>query len=157
TVSLVIAAAIEGVAVAHRTPQIMLALAFLASSGILVLTTDRDPRRWSLVATFLCASSAFGRAALAHLTAPWVDGALRALWCEAFVPACLWQFALDFPRVTRFAAFDVTARQISYAAWAFGIAAFALNGAVSLGLPQDEVLAELLPNHPNNVFWRLFT
>jgi hypothetical protein len=160
TVSLVIGCAAAGVAVAHRTPQIMLASAFLASAGILALTTDRDPRRWSLVATFLCTASAFARAALSNLTAPWVDAieaALRSLWCEAFVPACLWQFALDFPRVKRFTAFDVTARQVMYVAWAFGIAAFVLNGAVTAGALHDEVLAEFLPNHPNNAFWRVFT
>jgi hypothetical protein len=160
TVSLVIACAVAGVALAHRTPQIMLATAFLGSAGILALTTDKDPRRWSLVATFLCTASAFGRAALVNVNAPWLDGfgvALRSLWCEAFVPACLWQFALDFPRVKRFTAFDVTARQVAYVAWAFGIITFALNGFVTLGLVREELLSELLPNHPNNIFWRVFT
>src|SRR5262249_32833901 len=120
----------------------------------------RDPRRWSLVATFLCAASAFGRAALSHIDSSWAAAAeplLRGLWCDAFLPACLWQFALDFPRVKRFTAFDVTARQVAYVVWALGMIAFALNGAVAVGVLPEASVTELLPNHPNNAFWRVFT
>ena len=137
--------------------QRALASTFTAAGLVLGTTAARDSRRVLLLATFTCAASAFARAALAGADAGPFGGMLRSLWLEVFTPACLWQFAADFPRVTRFTRFDVIARRIAGGAWICGALVFSLNAGVLVGLFDEASVAALLPNHKSNLFWRWFT
>lgn len=137
--------------------QRVLAAAFAAAGLLLGLASGRDRRRLLLLATFACASSAFARASLAGMDIGPIQTVLRSLWLEVFTPACLWQFAADFPRVTRFTGFDRFARRVATSAWIVGVLVFALNGLIAADLLHEASVAAFLPNHRSNLFWRVFT
>ena len=123
---------------------------------LLGLGSARDGRRVLLLGFLVCSASAFARALLIALPSgppPWS----RLLWVEMFAPACLWQFALDFPRVDRFTRFDLAARRVSVLAWMFGIATAAANLCVAAAIVPEDAVRAVLPNHPNNLYWRAYT
>lgn len=157
---LVAGALVGGESVADRRPQLVLALAFTLSSVPLGIATFRDPRSLFLLATFTAIASIFARSTVAGLSAAWsgpVDELLRGVWIDALVPACLWQFALGFPRVPRFARFDRFARPAVAASWIGGGVLFSLNIAASrLGIEAGP-LAYVSPRHSSELFWRLFS
>lgn len=137
--------------------RITLAMTFIAACVLLAATAARDPRRALLLATLACAASAFARGALTAVPPTPFGPALRSLWLDVFLPACLWQFAMDFPRVTRFTRFDRLARRATGVAWIFGTMVFCLNAGVAADVIDEAQVAAVLPNHPSNLFWQVFT
>jgi hypothetical protein len=150
----------QGNAAAAGAPQAALALAFGVAGLLLIPAARRDRRSLFLLATFLATASAFGRSAATGAPAghtPVMTLVLRGLYPEACLPACLWQFALDFPRVRRFTAFDVVARRIAAATWVAGGLLFAANLLASYGVVDAATIGGLGRRHPGQLFWRLFT
>jgi hypothetical protein len=150
----------SGDAAATRTPQAALTLAFGVTSLLLVPTAPRDARTLFLLAAFLATASAFAHSAVEGLPAsspPLVDVVMRGLYPEAFLPWCLWQFALDFPRVQRFTAFDVLARRAASVAWLMGVILFGANFLAAWGVVDPAVIGGLERERPAGLFWRLFT
>jgi hypothetical protein len=150
----------SGDAAAARTPQAALTLTFGVTSLLLVPTAPRDARTLFLLAAFLATASAFAHSALEALPAaspPLVDVVMRGLYPEAFLPWCLWQFALDFPRVQRFTAFDVQARRATSVAWLMGVVLFGANLLAACGVVDPVVIGGLERERPAGLFWRLFT
>jgi hypothetical protein len=140
--------------------QAILVASHIASALLLAGTVSRDPRRLFLLSAYLCTASAFVRAASRGIDpssfAP-AAAIVRGVWTEVLTPACMCLFALTFPRVTRFTAFDTIARRLTAAAWVTGLAVFVLNASVaSFGL-DPEPFASVLPNQSSNIFWRVFT
>src|SRR5262249_49488720 len=91
----------KGSLLAGRAGQVMMTIAFGSACILLAGTASHDPRRRFLLVTFACAASTFARGAMSgvhsDLVSP-IEWAFRGLCLEVFIPACLWQFALDFPR-----------------------------------------------------------
>jgi hypothetical protein len=152
--SLLLAAPSPGGGDSLRTAaQVALALSFTTAAAVVGFGAARDARRLYLIGMLLCCASAFARAALP--ASPTEDA--RGLWLEVFAPACMWQFALDFPRVQRFSGFDVLARRVAALVWLLSTAAFALNLAVVSGLVRASDVAAFVPTHGSNLFWRAHT
>jgi hypothetical protein len=142
-----------------RTWQILLALAFAAAGLLLAAAARRDRRSLFLLAAFASVASAFARAAFGGLSWTWpapVDVIFRGVFPEAFAPATLWLFAVGFPQVRRFTAFDVLARKAATAAWLLGVVLFAANFATAYGVIDWTRAIRLGRNHPDNLFWHLF-
>src|SRR5262249_9927516 len=142
--------------------QLVLALGFAAACLPVGAAIPHDPRSLFLVATFACVVSAFIRPALMLTPAPqtWytpIDTVARGIFPEAFMPACLWQLALDFPRVRRFTAFDAIGRRAAFAAWLLGISLFATNALVRYRALSDGRFVSLLQDAPKQIFWHLLT
>jgi hypothetical protein len=157
---LVAIALMMGESIGERTPQLILALAFAASSVPLGAATFREPRSLFLLATFTAAASIFVRSTVFGLTAPWsgpVDRLLHGIWIDAFVPACVWQFALGFPRVLRFTRFDRFARPAVAASWMLSTLLFSLNIVVARLDIETGPFAYVSPDHSSHLFWRLFS
>jgi hypothetical protein len=153
-------ALLMGASIGDRTPQLILALAFAASSVGLGVATCRDPRSLFLLATFTAVASIFAQSAASGLTVPWwlpVDRLLRGVWIDAFLPACLWQFALAFPRVLRFTRFDRFARLAVATLWILGTLLFALNIVIGRLDIESGPFAYLSPAHSSYLSWRLFS
>ena len=141
-------------------PQMALALAFGLAGGLLAAAARRDRRSLFLLAAFLTAASAFARTAVLDLAwadaSPWMR-AIDGCATDAFMPACLMLFALDFPRVHRFTRFDVAARRASLVAWLVSGVFFAANLAIDFRLPGSGALSAFYREHPDQMFWRVFT
>jgi hypothetical protein len=151
------AAVARGDAVPPLAPQLLVAAAFAAAGLILASASARDGRVLLLLATFTFAASAFARAIVNGLAGPWPDGATvfyRGVYPEAFVPAALWQFAVLFPAVQRFARFDVWARRIAATAWTLSGLLFAANLGIAYGWRGS--LGLVGRDDPRNLFWHLF-
>jgi hypothetical protein len=136
--------------------QLLVALAFAASALLVGFAGARDQRRVFFLGFLLCVGASFARAVVTILP----EGApswMRVLWLDSLAPACLWQFALDFPRVERFARFDQIARRLAALVWAFGVAAVVANLGVVAGLVRESAMIPLLPNHAGSVFWRAYS
>jgi hypothetical protein len=132
-----------------------LALSFTAAAAVVGFGAARDARRLHLIAMLLCSATPFARGALSLTSAgPYGAG---GLWLEVFSPACMWQFALDFPRVQRFSSFDRLARRVTALVWLLGAAAFALNLAIVAGLAHAADVAAFVPTERSNLFWRVHT
>lgn len=153
-------ALLMGASIGDRTPQLILALAFAASSVPLGAATFRDPRSLFLLATFTTVASIFALSAARGLTAPWsvpVDPLLHGVWIDALLPACFWQFALGFPRVLRFTRFDRFARPAVAALWVLGALLFGFNIVVTCLHLDAGPFAYLSPDHSSYLSWRLFS
>ena len=154
------AAVANGEAAGGRLVQVVLALSFAAASVILSSARSPDPRRLFLLATFICAASTFTRAAMSAIVDGW-PGVTHAVYggisLEAFIPACVWGFALDFPRVHRFTWFDRAARHAARLTWLVGTAVVVLNVGAAHGIVTEPALLSLLPSSPTNFFWHVFT
>jgi hypothetical protein len=148
-----------GASIGIRTPQLILALAFAAASARLGAATFRDPRSLFLLATFTAVASIFAQSAASGLTTPWwpVDWLLQGVWIDAFLPACLWQFALGFPRVRRFTRFDRFARLAVAALWILGTMFFVLNLLVRRLAIDAGPFAFVSPAHSSYLSWRVFS
>jgi hypothetical protein len=161
TIFLLLAIALgTGASIAHRVPQLVLALAFTAASVPLGRATFRDPRSLFLLATFTAAASVFARSAVTGPLVAWpapIDGLFRGVWIEALIPACVWQFALEFPRVPRFTPFDRYARQAATASWLLGVGLFGINLALREHAGGARPLVYLLRDHPSHLFWHLLS
>jgi hypothetical protein len=110
-----------------------------------------------LTAALVCIASAFARGATLDLTLPrftHAEAILRAVVPVAFAPASMWQFALMFPRVDRFTAFDVIARRAMACAWVLGGVLFGATLTTALGMPGIAAIAG--PNGTTHTFWHLF-
>src|SRR4051812_9238105 len=149
-----ISGGIGGALLAVRWPQLVLALAFTSASGLLAVVRGREPGRLFLIATFLSSAAAFARSTLPASSSTW-STALAAFPVEAFTPACLWQFAIAFPRVRRFARFDVIARRVAAAVWMVGAALFAAS-VVDAYLEPAAFVAVFSRGHSGRLFWRFF-
>jgi protein kinase-like protein len=156
--TLVAMAAIAGESLANRTPQVILALTFAAGS-LTLAAASRDARSLFLLATLAASAGVFARSATSGLPPAWAGPfghSLRGVLVEAFIPACLWQFAHDVPQVVRFARFDTLARRAAAACWWLGAALVLVNIAAAAGVDVG-ALAYLLRDHPGRLFWRLFS
>lgn len=141
-----------------RPSQLWLALAFLIGSGF-AGSRARDGRRVFLLAAFATAAGAFARSAAAGLPPDWREWmfpAATGLVPEAFTPACVCQFALDFPRSRRFSAFDRAARRLTQLAWFAGGAFFVANLAAGVMPSAATPLALLFRDDPRHAFWLFF-
>jgi hypothetical protein len=160
SLSIVALAATHGEALHTRASQLVLALAYTGASLLLAAAAPRDARSMVLLAAFISAASAFARTMLLDLPvarAALVAPLVRGLYPEAFTPACLWQFALDFPRVRRFTRFDRLARLATTAAWLMGAGLFIVNLLAAYGVVELHAITWLRRDHPSQAFWRLFT
>ena len=150
----------SGVPIGLRGSQSALALAFAIASLLLTATASRDPRRLFLLSAFICTASTLARAALIGLSIGWPSitrHLFGGLSLEALVPAAMWAFAADFPRVHRFTSFDATSRRIANALLTLGLAVVVLNVGASYGLPLTQRFAILLPSSTKHLFWHGFT
>ena len=142
-----------------RLPQILMAVSFAVASVLLAAASGHDARSLFLVAAFTGIASAFARAAAASLPpayGAWLEPVLRGLYPESFTPACVWLFALEFPRVRRFTAFDRIARGLAAAASLVGVVLFVLNLA-AVYVPLDSgAIVNVRRNDPGNGFWTVF-
>jgi len=144
----------------HRPSTVFLALSFAVACILLAAASRRDRRALFLLAFFACGASAFARGSLTafqHALPSGLELALRDIVPEALAPAALWQFAADFPRVRRFARFDVVARRVASWMWIAGSAMFALNFAADHSDGTGGWLSLLQRNHPSNAFWFVWT
>jgi hypothetical protein len=158
--ALLASALIAGESIGDRTPQLIMALAFTVSSVPLGAATFRDSRSLFLLATFTAIASIFARSTVFGLTAPWsgpIDRLFGGVWIDAFVPACVWQFGLGFPRVLRFTRFDRFARPAVAASWMLSTLLFALNIVVARLEIKMGPFAYASPDHSSHLFWRLFS
>lgn len=136
-------------------PGIPLSVAFAGASLLLAAAAPRDSRVLYLSSTFAFGAAAFARVIPASIP-PAAAMLSRGLFPEAFAPAALWEFAAVFPRVRRFAPFDVVARRIAAAAWGIGGTLFAIGAGLEYGwVPAG--LAALARDHPGNLFWHIFS
>lgn len=149
----------HGIAPVNRAPQAVMAAAFAASCFPMVAATRREPRTLFLLATFSAAASAFALSSACGLPAPWsaAVAALLGFPMEAFVPACLWCFTLDFPRVLRFTAFDRFAQASTRVLWLLGGVLFVVNAAPANLTFDAGLLVYLGRDHSSRLFWRLFS
>jgi hypothetical protein len=158
--TIAMAALVQSDPVDVSIPQIELALAFGFAGVLLATAVGRDRRSLFLLAAFLTASNAFAHTAVLDLSwagaSPWMR-AIDGCATDAFTPACLMLFALDFPRVHRFRRFDVAARRACFVMWVLGGLFFIANLALDARLPGAAALAPLYREHPGNLFWRVFT
>jgi hypothetical protein len=158
--ALLAGALITGESIRDRTPQLIMALAFAASSVPLGMATYRDHRSLFLLATFIAVASVFTHSTVSGLPASWsspVDRLLHGIWIDTLVPSCLWQFALGFPRVLRFTRFDRFARPVVAASWIASTLVFSFNIVTSrLGIDAGP-FASASPHHSNHLFWGLFS
>lgn len=163
---IVCALAVAAMALAHgeviegRSYQLFLALAFAGASAVLCTAGSRDVRSLFLAAMFATVASAFVRAALRGLPAAWfasIDPLFRGLFLEAFAPACLWQFSADFPRVYRFARFDLLVRRATACVWSLGLLLFAANLFLTHWPGHDSPLTFLARDHPSALFWHVLS
>jgi hypothetical protein len=148
-----------GEPIARRLMRMSLAGSFAVSALVLWPASRVDGSSGYLLIAYTAAASAFARAstvAVGAASLEWVMPLLRGLYPETFIPACLWWFALNFPSVRRFTAFDLLGRRVAAAATCVGIALFAVNLLAAYGLSLPSVVTLLLRNHPGNGFWTLF-
>jgi hypothetical protein len=154
-----VAASLAGTPVRIRAARLALACAFTAASLILASAVARDRRSLALLAAFAASGTAFAREAIgsgAGYAPPGLSLVMHGVFPEAFVPACLWQFARVFPRVDRFTIFDRVARTATIAAWALGSAMFCVNLALAHGLVAAPSLQGFARGTPDSYFWHLF-
>jgi hypothetical protein len=144
---------IRGAALADRWPQVVLTLAFTSASLLLAAVPGREPGRLFLIATFLSSAVGLARSALPG-SSSW-STVLAVCPVEAFAPACLWQFAIEFPRVRRFAPFDMRARLVAAGVWIVATVLFVSSGAAVFTGP-DAAVALLSRGHAGRLFWQLF-
>jgi hypothetical protein len=152
-------AVLSGRTIEGRAFQVALGAAFAAAS-LAGLVLSRDPRSVWLTAMCAAVGSAFTRASLLGLPESWsapIDPFIRGLYPEAFAPACLWQFAREFPHGRRFNAFDLIAGRMTAVIWLIGALLFAINAAGQRGGLDPGPLAHLLRDDASHVFWHLFT
>jgi hypothetical protein len=158
---IVIAIALRsGEAPVARNPQLVLMCAFATASAWLASATSRDPRTLFLLAWFATITSLFARSSvtgLPGLRASVFDLTFRGVFLEAFAPACLWQFALCFPRVQRFAQFDLVARRAASASWVLGAALFSLNLVAAYNPIELGAWQVFLRSDPSSLFWKIIT
>lgn len=151
---IIVAARFSGDPWPQRGPQLALFAAF--SVAALVLSTrSRDVRSLPLVAWFATIGALFGGSAMHGLAAErfsTVDGLFR-ICVDAFAPACLWQFALVFPRVNLFTRFDRLASGITRACWILGAGLLVINLLAAPGLGAGAAVAQLAHGHPSNIHW----
>jgi hypothetical protein len=153
------AAALQGRAVGQSGLQLLLAFAYAFPVLVLPVQRSSDARRVFLIASFVCCGSAFARGAFASLNAasPIVESVLRGVAPEVFAPACLWEFALRFPRVSRFTRFDRGARRVTSVMWIAALGVYAAIMAAALFGVDEHTFAAILPNRASNLYWRAFT
>lgn len=147
----------KGEAAADLPSQLLLAAAFALASLLLAAASSRDPRACFLLVTFTFAGSAFARAMFDTFTptSALSNVLLRGVYPEAFAHAALWRFAVVFPHVRRFTAFDVCARRIAAMAFVVSAGLFVANLLLAYGLAAGP-LRRLERNDPHNLFWHLF-
>ena len=142
-----------------RAPPLALALAFTAASVILAGAVRRDRRGLALLAVFAATGTAFARGTFED-TVPHASLAvsllMRGVFPEAFVPACLWEFARTFPRVCRFTVFDRVARASAAAAWVLGSLLFIVNLALAYHLVTAPFFLRFAREQADSGFWKLF-
>jgi hypothetical protein len=137
-------------------PRVLVAGAFASAGLLLASASARDRRVLLLLATFTFAGSAFARAVVNGAGGPLAGSVLfRGLFPEAFVPAALWQFAVIFPGVRRFTAFDVVSRRLAAGVWVTATSLFLVNLAAAYGWEASWPRV-LQRDHPDNLFWHLF-
>lgn len=154
------AAVLDGQPIANRGWQLVVALTFSAAAFPVGLAAFRDVHSLFLLATLAASAAVFARSVVSGLPADWLaplDPILRRIWIEAFVPACLWQFALGFPRVRRFTPFDRLARRATAVVWVLGVVLFAANVALAGRAIGVAPIDYLLRDHSSRLFWRLFS
>ena len=100
----------------------------------------RDRRARALAACFWTTAGAFAARGVAKLTGVWPEAiapqVLMALRPDAFFALAVWQFARDFPQVTRFGAVDAVCAWGVRAATVIGSLLFAA-GVLPLLLPGE--------------------
>lgn len=138
-----------------RPAQLALFVAFGVAAAILFVRS-RDARSMPLVAWLATFGSVYGGSAMHGLALSWyspVDGFFRGACVEAFAPACLWQFAVVFPRVGLFTRFDTLASGVARGCWLLGAALLLVNLVVAHDLGVGTPISQLARGHPSNIYW----
>jgi hypothetical protein len=134
-------------------------LVTFAGTAVFLDVGGRDRRARALAATFWTIAAAFATRGVAHVAsfAPaniWLQ-LFAALRPEAFFAACLWQFAREFPAVSRFTRLDRLCVAALWGATALGCALFLaqLIPVVTDVAWLDEQLSQAARNRYGALFW----
>lgn len=143
-IGFVVAWFLEG---AGRRSVFLLGLALFGGTALWLDITGRDDRRaLALAGVYWTSAASFSHdliLAVFRLLPVHLD-LLKGVRPEAFFPAFLWQFARDFPRVTRFGSIDRLSRLGTTLATAAGLVLFGVNVAGQLPVGQWLVLLSFL-------------
>ncbi len=143
-------------------PVLVFILTYLVAALVLVRREEFDTRVIWLAGFFFAAASSATQIFLPRLPLVFGGGPSAEIWSavlpECFLPAFLWGFLREFPRVRRFdrtAAANRLGFRISVLA---GGVLFAANLVLALRLPPFstgglQALAPLELNHPSGTFW----
>jgi len=128
---------------------ITVTLVFAVAALVLLTAGARDRRTLPLAGAFLCVSAATAQRFLPQIAtlAPWFpSGWLKAFLPEAFLPAFLWVFTRDFPRVVRFSRWSRALEPMIWVSAGVGAFLFAGNAYAQLsGLGEGTAYMLLRP------------
>ena len=143
-------AGLAGFSMAFETRDTVLlgVLCTFAGTAVYLDAGGRDRRARALAACFWTTAGAFAARGVARLIGAWPDAVapqvLMALRPDAFFALAVWQFARDFPNVTRFGAVDAVCAWGVRAATIIGSVLFAA-GVLPLLLSPGSPAAALAP------------
>ena len=126
-----------GGSIAPVTAPLLIAAAFAGSTVLLAPAAARDHRVLLLLAAFTFTASAFARVVYTGLHGDVSGVMFRGVFPDAFGPAAIAQFAVLFPRVSRFTRGDVWMRRFAAAGWVLASALFVVNVMTAYGLGGD--------------------
>ncbi|HET9270869.1 MAG TPA: serine/threonine-protein kinase [Vicinamibacterales bacterium] len=128
-------------------------LCTFAGSAVFLDAGGRDRRARALAACFWTTAAAFSSRGLRELVQAWpasiVPHALLSARPDAFFALAVWQFARDFPNVTRFGSVDIVCAWGIRAATVIGVLLFA-TGVMSLVAPDSAVALTLTSRRDAN-------
>jgi hypothetical protein len=158
-------AGLAGFASAAFETRYTVLVAVACTFGVVAVFLDfggRDRRARALAACFWTTAAAFAARGVSELSVSWagatVPHVLASLRPDAFFALAVWQFARDFPRVTRFGRLDVLCIWGVRAATAIGAVLFGA-GVMPLVMPNSSVARALAPTRGTGAaelaFWSL--
>jgi hypothetical protein len=129
-------------------------LCTFAGAAVFLDAGGRDRRARALAACFWTTAAAFSSRGLRELAMAWpaatVPRVLLSARPDAFFALAVWQFARDFPRLTRFGLVDVVCVWGGRVATAIGAVLFGA-GVVSLLAPESVAALSTAADRENNV------
>ncbi|HZI80183.1 MAG TPA: serine/threonine-protein kinase [Vicinamibacterales bacterium] len=132
----------------RRDAVIVAILATFAGAAAFLDVAGRDRRARALAACFWTTAGAFASRGILELVAgfpgAWLPAALVTLRPDAFFALAVWQFARDFPSITRFGSVDTLCAWGVRAASVIGSVFFAAS-ALPLLLPSSSRAVALAP------------
>ena len=139
---------LAGFAIRHeqRDAVILGILCTFAAAAVFLDIGGRDRRARALAACFWLTAAAFASRGVARFPGAWpaVPRVLLSLRPDAFFALAVWQFARDFPSVTRFGSVDMLCAWGVRATAVIGSILFAA-GALTLVFPESSLVRALAP------------